>query len=313
MANEENALARRFKSALAYALENLSPEQPTYADLKQTIGNTTDRIQMSNSALPGPRLPESTPAEGRYFSGLSTGLGDTVGSVGKKAAGKAASAMERKLEMTEAARMQRAQEMGFDTNKTYFHGTKQPFEGHGFDPEKIKQGRAIFVTEDPKFANKFSGGTWNERLADYDDAGANILPLLVNPKKAFDPDNIKHMAALKEAVLPRFEKRWAEVYPNDTKKQAEMVQVSLDAIDGSYPSLEKDYVLDAIQKAGFDSYHVYESGRKNLAIFDPAQVRSKFAAFDPKQAKSGNLSAGIAGATGAGALLLNEKNKEGRK
>jgi hypothetical protein len=296
---EEDTAETRAEQGWSQILDHAGKNLDRSGDyMKKVTAQGLDRLQMSDPEMQGPRLPYITDEENEFYQNAGM-AGPTMGVLkvakGVKGAKKAADAA---LDMSEKARMKRAKSMGFDTSKTYYHGTKSEIVGDGFDQSKIKQGGAFFFSEDPEFAGKFASGTWNDKLADYEDKGANVLPVHLKAQKTFDPDNSSHMAQIKEAVRPVYEKRWAHI--TDPDEKAKMIQVSMNSLDGSYPSLERSYVLDAIKNAGFDSYQVYENGRKNTAVFDPTQIRSKFAAFDPKKKKSGNLSAGIAGAIGAG-------------
>lgn len=129
--SDESALTKKAKALFAQALSNLSPEQPTLGDLKGSMAYSLDRMRMANPEQQGPHLPDDTALERRYYTAMASGLGDTVGSVGKKAAKKVADA----LPMDEAARMARAKKLGFDTEKTYFHGTKADIDA--FDPSVL--------------------------------------------------------------------------------------------------------------------------------------------------------------------------------
>jgi hypothetical protein len=166
-------------------------------------------------------------------------------------------------------------------------------EGGEFDPKKIKQGGAHYFTEDPKFANNFAAGAWNEELMDYEAKGANVLPVHLGVKKTFDYENPEHLYLLDEkfpGLLGKFD---------DGKDKLPSYALA----QGYWKDLEKPHVMEALKSLGFDSFHVNEAGVKNTAVFDPSLIRSKFAKFDPKEKDSGKLSAAIAGTTlGAGAL-----------
>jgi hypothetical protein len=43
---------------------------------------------------------------------------------------------------------------------------------------------------------------------------------------------------------------------------------------GEWSAIEEPDVQEAIQKAGFDSFYITEGGRKNLAVYDPNQLKS---------------------------------------
>ena len=70
-------------------------------------------------------------------------------------------------------------------------------------------------------------------------------------------------------------------------------------------------MTDILKNIGYDGT---KSARETV-IFDPKNIRSRFAAFDPFNRESSNLlaqSAKLAPATTLGALMANEKRKEKR-
>jgi hypothetical protein len=86
-------------------------------------------------------------------------------------------------------------------------------------------------------------------------AGPHIMPLYVRAENPFDYENPSHV----RRVL------------------AELTEDAYDPADirsGSWESIENADFQDAIQNAGFDSFYVKEHGRKNLAVYEPNQVKS---------------------------------------
>lgn len=85
-------------------------------------------------------------------------------------------------------------------------------------------------------------------------------------------------------------------------------------LKGEFPE-RRDAIVRKAAEEGHDAviFKNAKDSRQDLvsdvtAVFDPSQIRSKFAAFDPKKASSGNLSAGVAGAglVGGAALAGNQ-------
>lgn len=196
------------------------------------------------------------------------------------------------LPMDEASRLARAKEMGFDTSKTYYHGTNTPESGfESFDLNRPPKGAdetvsprgAAFLTENPKFASNF---------ASIRSKPGAVIPTHVSVAKTFDYENPEHVKALIEA-LPA----------NSRFKTAQHADLK----SGDWEALEDGKVMDAIRSLGFDSMHIKEAGTKNLAVFDPSKIRSKFAEFDPAKKDSSHLSAGVAGATLLGAGAASEE------
>ena len=209
--------------------------------------------------------------------------------------------------------------------KVMYHGTARDITEF-----KPKQANAIFVTEDPSFANSFtsksqdymviqaakdldkqkikkmelltnlvedaiagnrlataenSNGMYNTTREDYVngfmekptsqilgtvgignqlyahllnslDTGMNIMPVYVKAEKIFDYQNYRHI------------KRIAN----------ELAYIDDDTIEsiknGDWETIESEDIRNAIELAGFDSFYVKEHGIKNLAVFNPTQIKS---------------------------------------
>lgn len=211
------------------------------------------------------------------------------------------------LDMSNEARMQRAKDMGFDTDKTYYHGTKSNIEA--FDPSKLgdstdagsaKQG--FFFSDNPEISDLFAHIAPSEERSLY--------------KK------------LDNEYTTRFQSGESEKSP-EMKKLFKQVDAAQDAIMGKSPygdiknniipahlRIKNPFVLDmkgrefdpgelsgliakakeaghdsAVFKNAIDSPHQTKRTASTITtVFDPSQIRSKFAGFDPSKAGSGNLS-----------------------
>lgn len=86
-------------------------------------------------------------------------------------------------------------------------------------------------------------------------SGPQIMPLYVRAERPFDYENPSHVRRIRE-----------ELDVDDDTIQ--------DIAKGSWEAIENSGVQDAIKMAGFDSFYVKEHGRKNLAVYDPNQVKS---------------------------------------
>ena len=174
------------------------------------------------------------------------------------------------------------------TPKVMYHGTAQDI--HEFKP---KQAGAIFITDDPNFAEDYTSMSedWmrkhadqfftqeqldgfvkqakaiakREGTSDIDEyykilsdnmpSRANIIPVYVSVQKPFDYENPEHV----QALLPH--------HPN-----MDVEEVS----KGKWNVIELEKVQAAIKAAGFDGFYMYENGRKNLAVYEPGQIKSVF-------------------------------------
>ena len=193
--------------------------------------------------------------------------------------------------------------------KVMYHGTARDITAF-----KPKQAGAIFLTENPYFADTFSGmsAEWMGKHADqfltekqmkegkaraiaavrkdygtkidgkyiidnikanvYKDtapegqeylrkaykemmpSGQNIMPVYVRAEKPFDYANPDHVRAI-EAESP---------YGLPVNE----------IITGKWETLETRKIQELIKAAGFDSFYVREGKEKNLAVYDPAQIKS---------------------------------------
>ena len=132
--------------------------------------------------------------------------------------------------------------------KIMYHGTAADITEF-----KPKQAGAIFVTDDPEFADSFTLYSEEYLTARDEEAGRNIMPLYVRAEKPFDYENRAHV----DALMSRFS------------------GADRSAIEkGMWSAIEDPRAQQAIKDLGFDSFYAMENGRKNLAVYDPNQVKS---------------------------------------
>lgn len=148
--------------------------------------------------------------------------------------------------------------------RVMFHGA-----GADFDRFKGKQAEAIFLTDEPIFAQAYADTSSNWLQTRGEDGAPRIMPVYANAKNAFDFENPAHV----DAVMAQFGQhqepvqRWA-------------------LASGEWNIIEHPDVQRAIKAAGFDSFYVHESGFKNLAVYDQPQVKSAIGnrgSFDPEE------------------------------
>jgi hypothetical protein len=183
------------------------------------------------------------------------------------------------------------------TPKVMYHGTSQDI--HEFRP---KQAGAIFVTDNPNFAHSFAEMSEGymmayakqnmpeaelndirgraQKIADKEGtsfadelftllkeslpSNANIMPVYVSAQNPFDYDNKAHIEELSKQVSLMGEDR-------------------MDVRRGSWGAIESKRIQAAIKAAGFDGFYVMEGGKKNLAVYEPTQIKSIFnkGTYDP--------------------------------
>jgi hypothetical protein len=184
------------------------------------------------------------------------------------------------LPMDQASRMQRAREMGFDVDNPVYHGTPSAT----FDKFKPDQ----FFTSDPNYANRFtSSGTSSSSFYGVSDDAPAVIPAYVKTKKVFDTRKPEHAKILKDKFAGKF-------------GEGVLTEKGLpDWVEGRDIA---EFLRDELPEMGFDSLIVDEgidaAGARPIAkiVFDPKNIRSVNAKFDPKKKNSANLLAGTAGA-----------------
>ena len=221
------------------------------------------------------------------------------------------------LAMDFASRMQRAKEQGFDTDTVYYHGTNADFDefkGGGSSAD------ADFFTKNPELASEFAEQA--SFLSELDTEAPKVLPVRVKAKNTFDSSNPKHVEDVINNVevddLGKF--KW---YSDTTRKNPVSHQFEegfgnfnkktlADGIrEDNYSFLESPTITDAMKKSGYDSFYVREgeagfdgfADDKNIAVFDPSNIRSVNAAFDPAKKDSSNLLAEMGAGIGAATTL----------
>jgi len=185
------------------------------------------------------------------------------------------------LPMDEASRMARAGEMGFDTGTPLYHGTAAEDGVNAFDTNfagSVSQQpneAATFLTENPKSASWFANYAHPDgQLAPYGGAGeGEVMP-------------VTSRGNLRKADFR------GQGYGNE-RMSANMDRAREGGFDG----------LDVVgMRENLDGFKPIDRQR---AIFDPANIRSKFARFDPEFRHLANLSA-----VGAGAAYLGAQGAE---
>jgi len=169
--------------------------------------------------------------------------------------------------------------------RVFYHGSGRDI--HEFDPAKGNP-QAIFATHDPGYASWYA-----ERALKRHDKGEHpaVYPVHINAKNPFDYENPKHV----EKVMDLFRSldpvinadRYHGLFPAEKEQRAkDRHKLFKDAIsEGEWQDIENPAVQAAIRQAGFDAFHTNEEGFKNLAAFDPRQVKSAIGnrgTFDPQ-------------------------------
>ena len=111
---------------------------------------------------------------------------------------------------------------------------------------------------------------------------STVYPMRVKAKKTFDPENDMH-------------------HMHDFFAKNQIPQKLIDLYKtGNYMMYETKPVVAHLKSKGFDSMKLRESSDGDyttVAMFDPAHIRSRFAAFDPARAHEAGLSYAEGGST----------------
>jgi hypothetical protein len=152
-------------------------------------------------------------------------------------------------------------------NGKWLHGTDRDFQSFMKGPSG-----AIFVTQDPEFANKYAHSQLNEEQLqssiDYarkmktSEPMLNVMPVHVRAEKPFDFENRKHIAALYEELGP------------DLIMDPYLHKFMDEVREGHWGAIESSPIQNAIKAMGHDSFFVKENGVKNLGVYDPTQIKS---------------------------------------
>ena len=198
-------------------------------------------------------------------------------------------AVAKGLDMSTPARMARAREMGFDTDTVLYHGTGS--DVRAFDVNESREpSKAIFLTSKSSvatdFANMRSGGQ-----------NANVMPLYAKGKfleidgKRQPIRNVESAANLDRTNYR--DMRYGETIYEYAKRNG---------FDGiKFKNVEDDAF-------GPDVAPLSDI----FAIFDPANIRSVHAAFDPEKSSSPELLAGLPFAVGGAGLGMGAMQSEER-
>lgn len=101
--------------------------------------------------------------------------------------------------------------------------------------------------------------------------GPHIMTLYVRAERPFDYENPAHVRQVAKWYKDNIGSEYVPI------GRGNMVRASnLPAIlkDGQWEAIETDDIQEAIKSLGFDSFYVKEHGRKNLAVYQPNQVKS---------------------------------------
>jgi hypothetical protein len=201
------------------------------------------------------------------------------------------------LPMDVESRMARAREMGFDTSRKLYHGTGRDFDR--FEPSGPREslGSGVYTSDLARDANDYAVvEVFDPATNRYSVDPGMVYPLYARGKLfKYDGDNLPETLARVEEILPGAS-RGATKWSLGRNSQA---------------------FANALKDAGYAGIdHSWHEGRarfNQVNIFDPANIRSVNAAFDPSESASSNIlyanggKSGGATGTGINALAASER------
>ena len=93
--------------------------------------------------------------------------------------------------------------------------------------------------------------------------GPNLIPVYVSAQNPFDFENPEHVSKVVKKIREA-----------DKGYSADGLKRGISA--GLWSVIEKPHTQKAIRALGFDGFYVEEGGTKNLAVYEPSQVKSVF-------------------------------------
>lgn len=269
----------------------------------------------------------------------------TISRVAKTAKSAAKSAKKaKKIDMSNAARMKRAKEQGFDVDKVWYHGGSSAPESFDKQPRRGMIG-PVYLTDNPDTASSYAilGGVdpeistiddmideatfFNPKV--YAERPASIMPLFSASRKpldvelditddvvdAFGVDRLRKIIDPEDEIFDSPSAKDISDYINENYSWDDIAQVlyedaeSLQNSKQGFNFLHVAGLIDEyLDKRGYDAVLIpedLENIGSTLIPRNPELLRSVSAAFDPEDVKSSNLLAQYAPlAVGAGAAGL---------
>jgi len=214
------------------------------------------------------------------------------------------------LDMSQEARMARAAEMGFAGD--WYHGTGADITA--VDPAKLGQkqnvlGKGFYQTTNPERSDRYVPRVTDEDGNRVFAEGGNVLPLMTRSADEFDltvptgKENIKRIASAFEGSDYDVDLRRGGDSVSIKSKTDPKNSVFLDSYQDGQATLMRlkdafgrNNLTPILQEAGFTGVKGFEGSGSNVrVIYNPTNIRSRFARFDPEFRHLANLSAGLAG------------------
>jgi hypothetical protein len=171
----------------------------------------------------------------------------------------------------------------------FYHGSAsnkiKKFDPLKGKPEELATPGITFLSPNPEFAETFMPVTSKGKFK----TGATMYPVSANLGKQFDIET------------PAGEKLASEFAKTHFKNKDESLDFLYNITDphSNWKSLENPAFIQYLKDTGHDSFAVNEGAVRNVGIFDPKNIRGKFAKFNPEDAESPDFMKAKGGKVGA--------------
>lgn len=224
------------------------------------------------------------------------------------------------LPMDDASRLQRAEQLGFDTSETLYHGSNKRFTTFETQPT-IRQGpsgdllpttpQAHFLTTEPQTARYFAKqrAYMQGELQGKATGTPSVRKFYVRVENPLDLtiSDATRNQMLKDGYSPHYNPD--ALNPYTAQELENLTGYNFEDWNDVARALDDPDVISALRDVGYDGVRMREVSfaGDTVAVFDPNQIRSTKAAFDPKKAKSGNILYGFLPVAGAGGAAASQQ------
>jgi hypothetical protein len=150
-------------------------------------------------------------------------------------------------------------------------------------PEEYITPGVTFLTKNPSFAHDYMPirGTASQMFGQPDQyaTGATMYPVSANLGKQFDFDTPEGKALARQFLKEK-------LIPSKGEKDAARWLAGMQDEHNTWKSLENPDFLQHLKDTGHNSFAVREAGINNIGIFEPKNIRGKFAKYNPEDAES---------------------------
>jgi hypothetical protein len=150
-------------------------------------------------------------------------------------------------------------------------------------PEEYITPGVTFLTKNPSFAHDYMPirGTASQMFGQPDQyaTGATMYPVSANLGKQFDFDTPEGKALARQFLKEK-------LIPSQGEKDAARWLAGMQDEHNTWKSLENPDFLQHLKDTGHNSFAVREAGINNIGIFEPKNIRGKFAKYNPEDAES---------------------------